>query len=57
MATRRRSSTTPRTGKRDAEAKALTEAKDKLKEATDAVDQLKDKAAVKAAAARRWKPS
>ena len=37
-------------GKRDAEAKALADAKDKLKEVTDPIDKLKDEAAVKAAA-------
>ncbi|AMV24711.1 Ammonia channel precursor [Gemmata sp. SH-PL17] len=40
-------------GKRDAEAKALTEAKDKLKEATDPVDKLKDEAALKAEALKK----
>jgi ammonium transporter len=37
-------------GKREAEAKALTEAKEKLKELTDQVDKLKDESAIKAAA-------
>ncbi len=37
-------------GKRDAEVKALAEAKEKLKEVTDPIDKLKDEAAVKAAA-------
>ncbi len=35
-------------GKREAEAKAATEAKEKLKEATDALDKVKDEAALKA---------
>jgi hypothetical protein len=37
-------------GKREAQAKALADAKEKLKELTDPVDKLKDEAAVKAGA-------
>ncbi|HSQ54395.1 MAG TPA: ammonium transporter, partial [Gemmata sp.] len=40
-------------GKRDAEAKALTTAKDKLKELTDPIDKLKDEAALKAEALKK----